>query len=150
MILTAVFFAPFACAKTESLSFGLKIWYPDEWQCQSEPTRMIVRSPDGAAIAMFYVLETGDIMKAQDMMGQELSRIFTTINVLTQPTPSSINKLEGIILDGTGIIDKVFVFWVGRLVVYKGKALMVLGCAESTQFSASSDTIRKIIESIKR
>ena len=139
----------FANAETETLSFGLKIWYPDTWQKVYEADRLLVRSPDGSAIAMFCVLKAEDAAKAQMMMNMELARIFYNIEIVTQPMSSKINNLDGIVLDGTGIVGGIYVIWVARMVIYKKKALLVLGCSEPAQFTVNSDTIRKIVESIK-
>lgn len=149
-LLILVLFAPYAGSETEKLPFGLKIWYPDGWQKAYEPSRLIARSPDGSCLVMFIVFETGDQVLARNMMIAELTRIFNGIKVVTEPMPAKINKLESIVLDGTGTVGGVYVMWVARLIVHNKKALMVLGCVESSKFTANNDIISKVIQGVKK
>jgi len=139
-----------AGSESQTLPFGLKIWYPDNWHKASGPDRFIVRSPDGSIMATFVVFEAGDTATAQKMAYEELSRIFDRWTVVTEPANVKINKLDGIVLDGTGVIGMVSVMWLARTVVYNKKALMTLGCVETSHFSAGSDTVRKIVSSVKK
>lgn len=143
--------APLAESKSEKLSLGLKVWYPDNWQKVHSADRLITRSPDGSTVVMFTILEADNIESAQEKMLQELRRVFgENIKVITQPTPARVNKLDGVIMDGLGMIGEVYVMWIARTAVYKNKALMVLGCVESSNFSLNGDIVRKIIQSVKR
>lgn len=142
---------PLAESGSEKLSLGLRIWYPDNWQKVYSPDRLITRSPDGSTVIMFTILGAGNIESAQEKMLQELARVFgSNIKVITQPTQARINKLDGVIMDGLGMIGEVYVIWIARTSVYNDKALMVLGCVESSKFSLNSDIVRKIIQSVKR
>ena len=146
----ALLIAPSGMAETEKLSFGLKIWYPDGWQKVYEADRLITRSADGAAIATFIIFKADNLAEAGNKMTAELVRIFgNTIKVVTKPSPAKINKINGIIIDGTGAVAGAYAIWVARVVVYKGKALMVLGCVESSRFSLYNDEIGKIISGVK-
>ena len=143
--------APLAESRSEKLSLGLRIWYPDNWQKVYCPDRLITRSPDGSTVVMFAILGADNIESAQEKMLQELARVFgSNIKVITQPTQARINKMEGVIMDGLGMIGEVYVLWIARTALYKDKALIVLGCVESSKFSLNSDIVRKIIQSVKR
>ena len=142
---------PLAECRSEKLPLGLRIWYPDNWQKVYGPDRLITRSPDGSTVVMFTILRADSIESAQEKILQELSRVFgSNIKVITQPTQARINKLEGVIMDGLGMIGEVYVLWIARTALYKDKTLMVLGCVESSKFSLNSDIVRKIIQSVKR
>ena len=142
---------PLAESRSEKLSLGLRVWYPDNWQKVYGPDRLVTRSPDGSTVVMFTILEAGNIESAQEKMLRELSRVLgSNVKVITQPTQARINKLDGVIMDGLGMISEVYVMWIARTAVYKDKALMVLGCVESSKFSLNSDIVRKIIQSVKR
>lgn len=142
---------PLAESRSEKLSLGLRIWYPDNWQKVYNPDRLITRSPDGSTVVMFTILKADNIESTQEKMLQELTRVFgSNIKVITQPTQARINKLDGVIMDGIGMIGEVYVMWIARVSVYKDNALMVLGCVESSKFSLNGDIVRKIIQSVKR
>ncbi len=142
---------PLAESRSEKLPLGLRVWYPDNWQKVYGPDRLITRSPDGSTVVMFTILEAGNVESAQEKMSQELARVFgSNIKVITQPPQARINRLDGVIMDGLGMISEVYVIWIARAAVYKDKALMVLGCVESSKFSSNSDSVRKIIQSVKR
>lgn len=150
LLIAVIFTALNASAETEKLSFGIKIWYPDHWQKVYEADKLIVRSPNGAALAMFTVFDVDNLSAAQQMMNAYMTKIFTNINMITQPTLVKINGMDSVIADGTGMINNVYTIWVGRLVIHNRKVLMVLGCIESLQFEANKDMIGKILQEIKK
>ena len=150
ILLAALLTVSPAMAGTEKLSSGLKVWYPDKWEKVYETDRLMVRSPDGAAIATFIIFKADDLAEAEGKMTAELMRIFgNTIKVTTDPSPAEINKLDGVLTDGTGYVAGAYTIWVSRVVVYKGKALMVLGCVATSRFSVYNKDIGKIISGVK-
>ena len=70
ILLAMVLSTSCAYAKTDKLSFGLKIWYPDDWQKDYSSNRLIIRSPDTTALVMSVERDYFEILRTKLKWGE--------------------------------------------------------------------------------
>lgn len=130
-------------------SAGVSVWVPDQWKREQKNDLMIVSDQSSGLIFAFVITERVEEHVALKMMQDELANYVEGIQVDGLVNHMKVNGLEGIFVDGGGLIkgDPV---QVGMAMFYtpNDMMLMLLGITNKGNIEKNSSIIKKILLSV--
>lgn len=137
-------------AKTLTHDSGTTFWVPNAWsESSSSDDDMQVTSPDETATALFFVVSMEDGEDAVDGAFQALEEIFGEVEIETEPTETTINGLDAMVMDGSGTTDGVPMNWAVGLFQRDDKMVMVIAFCASDFTSEHGNDMKRILNSVK-
>ncbi|MCP5050345.1 MAG: hypothetical protein GY940_24485 [bacterium] len=129
---------------------GLSIWFPDDWEVETDDGVLEAEAPDDDAFAQFMVLPDVKSMEdAIDAYAEELDDVFNDFEVTGEAQEVEFNGLELYIIEGEGKVDGVNME-AGVAVIRTGKAFVLcvtFGTVESNE--KYEEDFKKIVQSLQ-
>ncbi len=125
------------------------MWLPEDWEYESDKTRIVGFSSDSAANIYFYVIEDRKSEQVLNNIVDELSQLVDYPIFVNRPRRTRVNGLKAYLGDGSGAIEGIPVRWNVGMYEVHGKVLLAVGLYVVAAAKDYEDPIEKIVKSVK-
>jgi hypothetical protein len=149
-LLTLIALALPTTAGTLTHDSGVSFWVPNDWsQAIDSDDDVQITSPDETATALFFVMPMEDGEEAVDGAFEALEQLFGDISIETEPTETTINGLDAMVLDGNGTTDGVPMDWAMGMFEYGDKMVLVIAFCASDFTPQHAPNMKRILNSVQ-
>ncbi len=129
---------------------GISVWFPDDWEVETDDGVLEAEAPDDDAYAMFMVLEDAkDMDAAIDSYTEEMDDVFSDFEVTGEAENVKFNGLELYVMHGVGKVEGVKVE-AGIALIWTGKAMvMLITYNDPAANEKYDDDFKKIVQSLQ-
>lgn len=125
-------------------------WYPDKWEATTEDGALVVNEPAGEVSLVFSVIAAKDLETALGKLDGEIARWVKDLKASGDPEEVEINGMKAVAIDGKGKAEGQPVdVSIAVIATPSGKALVIVGLAQSKKLKKHEKTVTKILASIK-
>lgn len=129
--------------------FGVSIWFPKDWELQSNATQILGFSPDNRANVYFYVIDERKPAEILDNIGKELEKLVDKPIFINRPRTTKVNGLRAYLGDGSGAVEGLPVRWSLGIYEIHDTVLFGIGIYDISQARKYEDAVEKMLESPK-